>query len=109
MLVWTFPAERQVDALPSQTNVRLSYEAAASLVQSGSYERATGLMAGVHYRKARGNGCYHLRIHEGSAYLHWEKWDPRRFPVRHFLESPALALPALGLVALVLLGRASKD
>lgn len=101
MLSPFFLEEQYADAQPSQTEVRISLEVAASMVGYGGYQPAVGLLAGEHYRKARGEGCYHLRVTGEAAFLHWDQWDPRRSPVRHFFESPALVLPALAVVVLV--------
>ena len=98
----SFPEERQADAQPSQTEVRISLGAAAGMVAYGGYEAAVGLLPGGHYRKARGEGCYHLRVTSEAAFLHWDQWDPRRSPVRHFFESPALVLPVVAAAVVLL-------
>lgn len=102
MLSPSFLEEQYADAQPSQTEVRISLMAAASMVEYGGYEAAAGLLPGNHYRKARGEGCYHLRVTDQGAFLHWDQWDPRRSPVRHFLESPALVLPVVAAAVVVM-------
>jgi len=108
MLSPSFAEEQYADAQASQTEVRISLEAVASMVEYGGYEPAVGLLPGNHYRKPRGEGCYHLRVTDEAAFLHWDQWDPRRSPVRHFFESPALVIPVLGVVAVVMMA-ASKE
>ncbi len=105
MLSPSFLEEQYADAQPSQTEVRISREAAASMVEYGGYEAAVGLLPGDHYRKARGEGCYHLRVTDEAAFLHWDHWDPRRSPVLHFFESPALVLPAVAAAVVLMASR----
>ncbi len=97
-------AEARVDVLARQVEAELPLWEAHALLQAGGYQAASGLGSGRHYRKARHQGCYHLRIDGQRAYLHWDEWDPRRFPVEHFFETPTLwgsVLLALGLGAVV--------
>lgn len=98
------PAERRVDRLRPQKNIRLSRAQADELLSSGHYERHLGLGVGTSYRRARGNGCYHLRLRGRHACFHWDQWDPRRFRVRHFLETPALVVPAAIVSVLAVVG-----
>jgi hypothetical protein len=92
-------AERQVGRLPRQVDIDVLPDTALNLIQSGEYELSTGLLPGVHYRKERGNGCYHLRLADSRAFMHWDAWDPRRFPIAHFFETPKLWVPTIGVVA----------
>lgn len=93
--------ESAVDALPSQVERPLRLTDALTLRGSVGYKAANGLYGGTHYRKERGNGCYHLRIHGKRAWLHWDRWDPGRLPLAHFAETPELVwgAVAVGLVA----------
>lgn len=50
------------------------------------YERSAGLFPGRHYRRKYGDGCFHARVYRDVVYLHFDNWDPARFPVRHWLE-----------------------
>lgn len=93
-------SEVHVDKLARQVELEIPLWEAQELLQRGSYLEASGLGSGRHYRKQRQHGCYHLRIDGQRAYLHWDEWDPRRFPVEHFFETPALwgsALLTLGI------------
>lgn len=87
-------AEVRVDSLEAGREVQLVALEVAELLALGEYERSRGLYPGRHFRRARGQGCYHLRVRpDGSAaWLHIDRWDPRRYPVRHFLEVRELAL-----------------
>ncbi len=103
-------AEARADAQPAQIDIALTDEELQALLDSGDYEPTPwGLVPGQHFRKARGKGCYHLRISwlDGRGYLHWDRWDPRRYPVEHFFETPTLwggTLAVLGLVGVVAVG-----
>jgi hypothetical protein len=97
--------ERQIDQVPPRCSRRLAPEAARVLLDSGEYDESVGLAPGRHFRKARGVGCYHLRIHEGRADLHWDEWDPRRYPVQHFFEVPELWIPAAAVAVLAVTSR----
>jgi len=101
--------ERQVDALPNQMNRALTGAEAVLLIQAGGYQRAFGLLGGDHFRKRRGNGCYHLRVVGPRAFLHWDRWDPRRFPVEHFFETPALWRTAAAIGIAVFLGASASS
>lgn len=92
-------AEAEVDRLASQVDVELTRHAAYALVRDPAYEESYGLLPGRHYRKRRGEGCYHLRVRGNLAWLHWDGQDPRRFPVGHFFETPMLWVPSALAVA----------
>lgn len=85
-------AERRVDALDAQVELEVSVDELDELLGSLEYEPARGLYRGAHFRKTRGVGCYHLRVHGPRAWLHWDRWDPRRFPACHLLEVPELTV-----------------
>jgi len=84
------PAELQVRRESNQVEVEIGMSTARQLLKSGGYRQAMGLLRGKHFRKELGSGCYHLRMVGQRAWLHWDRWDPRRFPVQHFFETPAL-------------------
>lgn len=88
------PAELAVDELVAQVEVAIPLEVARELVELGGYAPARGMFRGRHWRRERGTGCYHLRVHDGSAWLHWDAFDPRRYPIRHALETPEIAVGA---------------
>lgn len=94
-----------------QVEVELEPLEVALLLASGRYEPARGLYRGTHWRAERGKGCWHLRVVGGRGWLHLDRWDPRRFPVRHALETPELAVGGSSiagagvLLALRILGR----
>ncbi|ATB33223.1 hypothetical protein [Melittangium boletus] len=90
-------AEQRVDALARQVELEVSLHEARWLLAGGQYEAHVGLGAGRHYRKPRRDGCYHLRVNGQRAFLHWDEWDPRRHPIEHFFETPALWGSALVL------------
>ena len=92
-------AEAEVDRLASQVDVELTRSAARALVRDRAYEESYGLLLGRHYRKRRGEGCYHLRVRGDRAWLHWDGQDPRRFPVGHFFETPVLWVPSAVAIA----------
>lgn len=95
--------EHLVAGLPSQKEVEIAPYEASEMMSSGLYTNDIGLFEGQHFRRADGNGCFHMRIHNGRFFLHRDSWDPRRFPVAHFFETPGLwgsALAILGAVAL---------
>ncbi len=97
--------EAHVASLANQVDAELSVAAASSLLWSGGYARSYGLFPGIHYRKEWGTGCFHLRFNDGRAWLHWDRWDPRRYPIEHFFESPTLWVPAATAGALLLAAR----
>lgn len=90
--------EAEVDALAAgpQVEVELDADEVAELLSSGLYEPARGMYRGEHYRAEHGNGCFHLRCRGDRAWLHLDRWDPRRHPVRHAVETPELALGGSG-------------
>lgn len=96
-------AEARAAAAGDQVEVPVALEELAELLGSGRYERDRGLYRGKHWRADRGQGCWHLRLHRGQAWLHVDRWDPRRYPGRHTLETPelAVAVPSALSVALV--------
>lgn len=103
-------SERLIDGLQNQVEREISIDSARKLLASGCYRKATGLGAGAHYRRNRGKGCYHLRVSGGRAWLHWDRWDPRRYPVRHFFETPALWATTGAVLSLgAMLTKASQD
>jgi len=100
----TTPAEFRVDQLAPQVDVQIEQLQARALLAGGLYELSFGLADGRHFRRERGEGCYHLRIaSDGRCFLHRDEQDPRRHPVGHFFETPALcgAAAVIGFVALV--------
>ncbi|MGQ0503705.1 MAG: hypothetical protein ACT4TC_00120 [Myxococcaceae bacterium] len=101
---WSYrpSAEDRLENVKAQVDIELSKAEILELLNSGHYQVSGGLRGGRHYRKERGNGCFHLRVLGEQAYLHWDQWDPRRYPLQHFFETPELWASALGLVALAL-------
>lgn len=102
--------EWEVDRLDNQQDIELTTYEANTLLRGGGYVEAFGLYLGRHYRRQRGEGCYHLRIDGNRAWLHWDRWDPRRFSLEHFFETPMLWGPAaaLGLLAIMGVAKASS-
>jgi hypothetical protein len=91
-------SEARADQTPCQAELPLTLAEARALLDTGAYAPHRGIGPGAHYRKERGAGCYHLRVCDDVAYLHWDGWDPRRYPLRHVLETPVLWRPiAAGL------------
>lgn len=79
--------EKVLGAMPPGTPIPIPIEEARELVRSGRYRPHGGLGRAWHWRAPRGKGCYHLRIFGNkTADLHWDQWDPIRYPVRHALE-----------------------
>ncbi|GEM_PF-6216401 len=103
------PAERRADRCANQVEIEVGHRETRELLALDGYDKASGLLVGKHFRKERGDGCYHLRVTNSGATLHWDRWDPRRFPLRHFFETPALwgTTAALTVVTLAFLG--SRD
>jgi len=66
-----------MDPVPDDENLTL-----------GGYELHRGLRPkSKHWRKPKEKGCFHITVHEnGSARIHWDAWDPRRYPARHACE-----------------------
>lgn len=87
------PVETQVAKLSKHEELKITGAALKILLDSGFYKRAIGLNPGIHYRKEWNKGNFHLRVTKDGAYLHWDKWDPRRYPIRHILEVPELWKP----------------
>lgn len=83
----THAAEQRVDQLDAQVELELDLVEAAELLEQGGYRPARGMYRGTHWRRERGVGCYHLRIHRERAWLHWDAWDPRRFVLPHLVET----------------------
>ena len=96
------PEERALSA-GAQVEVPLEREEAARLLASGRYTPDRGLYRGAHWRAVVGHGCFHLRIRDGLAWLHWDRWDPRRYPVRHTVETPELAVGSSSVMLGVLI------
>lgn len=84
--------EERAIAAGAQVEVELERDEAAHLLATGRYQPARGMYRGAHWRSERGHGCLHLRIRDGRAWLHWDRWDPRRHPIRHTIETPELAV-----------------
>lgn len=95
--------ECRVARLRNQVDIEIAMTEAQHLVCYGGYEPATGLYPGEHWRRGEGEACFHLRVHGSRAWLHWDRWDPRRYPVQHFFETPALWLPSAAVAAGALL------
>ena len=96
-------SERAVDELEPGADVEVPPAELAALLSSGDYQSSRGMWRGRHYRRARGTGCYHLRVlPDGSrAWLHRDRWDPRRYPLRHAIEVREIRFGVpLGTVAL---------
>jgi len=87
------PVERAVTKLPKHRELKIAGAEGKILLESGFYQRDIGLKQGKHYRRKFGRGNFHLRITKDGVFLHWDKWDPRRYPVQHFLEVPGLWKP----------------
>ena len=94
-----YQVEQLVQRHPPQHEVQISEHEARHMIRSGQYQRSEGLFQGRHFRRAHGQRCFHLRVHEGCAFLHWDRWDPRRYPLQHTLETPLLWGPLLALLA----------
>lgn len=96
------PTEQSVGHLPARQEASIPLSAARALLRSGWYDPHFGMLPGRHYRRRVGDGCLHLRVSGRQATLHWDEWDPRRYPVRHWFEVPILAgaTVLLGVVAI---------
>jgi hypothetical protein len=96
-----FHEEAAVQQLANQVNVDVAPAVAQAMIAYGGYAPSFGLLIGQHFRKGLGQGCLHLRVFNGRAWLHWDRYDPRRFPLKHFFESPALWVPVAGVALVV--------
>lgn len=101
--------EDYVARAPPQQEHPLGSQTARALLRSGRYQPSIGLFPGRHFRKRKGDGCFHLRLHDGQAWLHWDAWDPRRFPIAHVLETPALRGGSLALIGLGIFFWSQRD
>ena len=88
--------EKHVSKLPSQVEREISLKDAERLKKSGNYRKGIGLYRGETHRRRIGTGTLHLRTHKDKAWLHWDKWDPKKHPVKHVAETPPL-LKMLGV------------
>lgn len=98
---------REAEALERpQHEIALSMSETAELLGTGAYQPDRGLYRGRHWRRGHGSGCWHLRMHRGRCWVHWDRWDPRRHPYRHTWETPELAygLPSATAVLGALVG-----
>jgi len=74
--------------LPPLKNFILDFIPEDEHLELGGYEPAAGLRRrSKHWRKSKDRGCFHITIKKnGNARIHWDAWDPRRHPLRHFCE-----------------------
>ncbi len=80
--------ERQTEELPPLLNLLLEHPPQEQCLSLNGYEPHVGLRPhSKHWRKEKDSGCFHITIHKnGKCRMHWDSWDPRRFPVKHFFE-----------------------
>jgi hypothetical protein len=95
--------ERDVGRMPRRKCRPLTERQLRALLTGDGYRSARGLLSGVHFRKKRGRGCYHVRIHATGAEIHRDAWDPRRYPMLHLFETPQLWIPGVVLAVLALI------
>jgi hypothetical protein len=83
-----FRIQSRLDRMPPNKSITLNPSDTQVLLADTYYRKSSGLGPGTHYRKRRGEGCFHLRVQEdGSSFLHWDRWDPDLHPVKHFFEA----------------------
>ena len=80
--------ESQVLSLPPLRNILLDFVPEKTHLELDGYEPHIGLRPrSKHWRKPSGNGCFHITLHKkGRCRIHWDAWDPRRFPLKHLIE-----------------------
>lgn len=72
----------------STSERQIPLQAAEAIAADPTYRfrPSTGLLPGRHWRRTSREGCIHLRINGGKAWMHRDYWDPGRFPVEHVVE-----------------------
>ena len=52
------------------------------------YEKHVGIRPfSTHWRKAQGNGCFHITCDKNNVLrMHRDSFDPRKYPIMHFFE-----------------------
>jgi len=93
--------EEVVARMPARTERALDSYQTQELLRWGGYHRSYGLGVGEHFRKQKGQGCFHLRVVNGRGALHWDERDPERDPVGHFFEAPQLWGTAFAAVLVI--------
>lgn len=80
--------EKRADESPAFKNIEIAFDLEDKHLQLGGYELHKGLRPNSkHWRKPKCRGCYHITVHRsGPSRIHWDAWDPRRYPVMHSLE-----------------------
>ena len=80
-------SEQEVVSLPPLKNKLLDFDPGEYLGLSG-YEPHSGLRPrSKHWRKPKDKGCFHITRHKNGQWrMHWDAWDPRKHPLRHFGE-----------------------
>jgi len=69
-------------------DIEIPIPIARDLLKSPGFKEDTkfGLHKGTHYRMPIDKGCVHLRIHDGKAFIHKDRWDPNRYLIRHGID-----------------------
>jgi len=79
--------EKEIGELPPLLN-KLIKKPTSEDLQFHGYAPHRGLrFNSEHWRKIKKTGCFHITLHKnGKCRMHWDAWDPRRYPIRHCLE-----------------------
>lgn len=80
--------EAEIISLPPLKNKLLDHQPEEKHLELNGYQPHAGLRPrSKHWRKPKDKGCFHITLHQnGKCRMHWDAWDPRRYPVRHFCE-----------------------
>jgi len=80
--------ENEVGELDPLENRIMDFKPEQDALKSNGYEAHRGLRPGCnHWRKSKDKGCFHITMHKsGVNRIHWDRWDPRHHPIRHFWE-----------------------
>jgi hypothetical protein len=81
-------SEQEVVKLPPLKNKLLDFTPAEEHLGLNGYKPHSGLRPkSKHWRKPKDKGCFHVTKHKSGQWrMHWDMWDPRRHPFRHFSE-----------------------
>jgi hypothetical protein len=81
-------SEIKVITFPPLKNLLLDFKPEKRWLENCGYEPHFGLRPkSEHWRKSLEEGCFHITLHrKGKCRMHWDAWDPRKYPLKHFLE-----------------------
>lgn len=80
--------ETIADKSPAFKNHYFDFIPEKKHLELSGYEPHRGLrLRSQHWRKEKDKGCYHITIHKNrGTRIHWDAWDPRKHPIKHFFE-----------------------